>query len=98
MGLAMPRKNSTCAPSSAAVRMPIHGMCVPQVVPALLALDVTRLRLLVGHEQTFVRREEVHRGDFVRRTAAAHPFEEVQRVADRNRRSSGTARSAANAS
>ena len=62
--------------------MPIHGMCVAEVVPALLAFDVTRLRLLVGHEQTFMRREEVHRGDFVRCAAAAHPFKKVQRVAD----------------
>ena len=53
-----------------------------EAVPALLALDVTRLRLLVVHEQTFVRREEIHRGDFVRRAAAAHAFEEVERVAD----------------
>ena len=28
IGLRMPRKYSTCAPSSAAVRMPIHGKCV----------------------------------------------------------------------
>ena len=28
MGLRMPRKNSTWAPSSCAVRMPIHGKCV----------------------------------------------------------------------
>ena len=54
-----------------------------QVVPALLALDVTRLRLLVGHEQAFVRGEEVDRGDFMRRAAATHAFEEVERVADR---------------
>ena len=54
-----------------------------QVVPALLALDVTRLRLLVVHEQAFVRGEEVDRGDFVRRAAAAHALEEVERVADR---------------
>src|SRR5678815_271784 len=33
MGLEMPRKNSTCAPSSAAVRMPIHGMCVDRLYP-----------------------------------------------------------------
>ena len=31
IGFAMPRKNSTCAPSSAAVRMPIHGMCVARL-------------------------------------------------------------------
>ena len=78
----MPRKNSTCAPSSCAVRMPIHGMCVRQVVPALLALDVTRLRLLVLQEQAFVRGEEIDRGDFVRRAAAAHALEEVERVGD----------------
>ena len=53
-----------------------------QVVPALLALDVTRLRLLVVHEQAFVRGVEVHGRHFVRRAAAADPFEEVERVAD----------------
>ena len=53
-----------------------------EVVPALLALDVTRLRLFVVHQQAFVRGEEIHRRDFVRRTSAADPFEKVQRVAD----------------
>ena len=91
MGLAMPRKNSTCAPSSCGRAHADPRHVRRQVVPALLALDVTRLRLLVGHEQAFVRREEVDRGDFVRCTAAAHAFEEVERVADRIRRSSGTA-------
>ena len=57
----MPRKNSTCAPSSCAVRMPIHGMCVERLYQRLLALDEARLRLLVGHEQAFVRRVEIDR-------------------------------------
>src|SRR5712675_88878 len=31
IGLAMPRKYSTCAPSTVAVRMPIQGMCVDRL-------------------------------------------------------------------
>ena len=54
-----------------------------EVVPALLTFDVTRLRLLVMHQQAFVRGEEIDGGDFMRRAAAAHPLEEVERVADR---------------
>ena len=52
----------------AAVRMPIHGMCVDQVVPALLALDVTRLRLLVGMSRPSCA-AKIDRGDFVRRAS-----------------------------
>ena len=53
-----------------------------QVVPALLARDEARLRLLVRQVQAFVAGEEVDRGDFVRRAAAAHALEEVERVGD----------------
>ena len=38
IGLAMPRKYSTCAPPGAAVRNPIHGMCVDRLYQRCLRL------------------------------------------------------------
>ncbi len=52
-----------------------------QVVPALLARDEARLRLLVQQVQAFVARVEigVHRFVYAR---AADAFEEIQRIGD----------------
>src|SRR5216110_2892041 len=81
MGFEMPRKYSTCAPSSPAVRMPIHGMCV-EVVPAVLPRNEARLRLLVVKVQPLVARVEVDQRGLVD-PPAADAFEEIQRIADR---------------
>ena len=70
------------------------GQMRRQVVPALLALDVARLRLLVEQVQRLVAGVERRAARLVH-AAAAHRLEEVERVRDRIDDAAGTGRATA---
>ena len=66
IGLAMPRKYSTWAPSSARVRSPIQGKCVVRLYHCAALRHLAGLRLLVIQVQPFVAGEELDAVQLVR--------------------------------
>ena len=82
MGLRMPRKNSTWAPSSALVRTPIHGKWVVRSYQPCRRFRIAGLGLFIGKVQALVARKEIDPSRLVD-GLSSEALEEVETIRDR---------------
>ena len=82
IGLAMPRKYSTWAPSNARVRSPIQAKCALRLYQPVRRGTLPRLRLLVIQVQALVAGEEF-RSIQLRQRSPRHCFRKADRIDDR---------------